>query len=118
MSECVADNPRLGITHLRDRSGKDNHFVQLTHPFHELVDSRSFYNVDVVILPFNFHGNGEVRTFENLNIVSVWHWVNNLGRADLETTVNQRLVQIKNQAFPVPKMGKRWWQEELLLRLL
>lgn len=68
MSECVADDSDFGITHLRHRSGEDNHFIQLAHPFHELVDSRSFYNVDVVILTFNLHGNGKIRAFKNLNI--------------------------------------------------
>ena len=41
------------VTHLGDRSSKNDDFVELTDPLHELINARSFDNVDVVILTLN-----------------------------------------------------------------
>jgi hypothetical protein len=52
-------------------AGRENHhFVQLSHPLHELVDARSFYDIDIVKLAFYFNWNGKVGLVENLRQVS------------------------------------------------
>lgn len=53
-------------THLRNRGSEDNHLVQFSNTLHELIDSRSFDHVDVVVLPFDLHRDREIGTLKNL----------------------------------------------------
>ena len=57
------------VTHFRDRSSKDDNFVELAYPLHELVDPRSLDNVNIMILPFYLHWNSEVRLMQNLHLI-------------------------------------------------
>lgn len=51
---------------LGHRGREDDHLVQLSHAFHELIDPGSLDHVDVVQLPFDLDRDGEVGTFEDL----------------------------------------------------
>jgi hypothetical protein len=51
---------RCGRTYLGNRGGKDNNFIQLANPLHELVDTWSLDDIYVVVLAFNLDGDGEV----------------------------------------------------------
>lgn len=53
-------NHRICI--LGQRCRENNHFKNLTHALHEFINKRSFENVDIVNLVFNFHRNNKVRT--------------------------------------------------------
>jgi hypothetical protein len=48
-------------SYLRDRCCENNDFIKLADTFHELVNTWPFYHIDVVILPFDFNRNREVR---------------------------------------------------------
>ena len=52
---------------LRHRSCKDNNLVQLANSFEECINARSFYDIDVVILSFNFDWYLEIGLVENLS---------------------------------------------------
>ena len=48
------------------RGCEDDHFVDLTHSLEESIDARPFYDIDVVVLPFDFDWNGHVGLMEDL----------------------------------------------------
>ena len=68
-----------GIAVLRNRSGEDDNLVQLADPLHELIDSWPFDDINIMVLTFDLDRNCEIGLVE-----------------DLETTVNQCLVQVEN----------------------
>ena len=47
-------------TDLGDRGGENYNLVELANPLHELVDTRSFDNVNVVVLSFYLNRNRKV----------------------------------------------------------
>lgn len=47
-------------TYLGDRGGKHDHLIKLANPLHELIHTRSFDHIHIVILAFDLHGNGEI----------------------------------------------------------
>jgi hypothetical protein len=57
--------------YLGDGCSEYNNFVQLADALHELVDAWSLDDVYVVVLAFNFNGNGEVSLVQDLAIVSM-----------------------------------------------
>ena len=48
------------------RSSEDHDFIDLSDPFEESINARPFYDVYVVILPFDFNRNREVCLMKNL----------------------------------------------------
>lgn len=52
--------------YLRDGSGEDHNFIQLSYPLHELIHTRPLYDVDVVVIALNLHRNSEVGLMEKL----------------------------------------------------
>ena len=94
--------------YLGHRGSEDDHFVQLPHALHELIHARSFDDVDIVILTLNLHGNGEVGLMKNLRrwgqpVFGGGVSVSGLfGHTTyLETAMNQGLVQVEDQTFPI-----------------
>lgn len=61
----------LATTYLGDRSGEHDHLVEFAHSLHESVYTWPFDHVDVVVLSFNFHGDGKVGLVQGLTVVSV-----------------------------------------------
>jgi hypothetical protein len=49
-----------GVAIFGHRRGKDNDFIQLTHPLHESINSRPFDNIHIMILSLDLHGNRHV----------------------------------------------------------
>ena len=49
-----------------DGSCEDDHFVYFTDSLEERINARSFYDIHVVILAFDFDWNGEVCLMEDL----------------------------------------------------
>jgi hypothetical protein len=58
-------------TYFRHRRGEDNDLIKLTNALHELINPRPFNDIDIVVLSFNFHRDGEVGPSENLPFVSM-----------------------------------------------
>ena len=54
------------MPYLGYRSREDDNLVQFPDPFHELINTGAFYHVNVVIVPLDFHGNGEIGLVEYL----------------------------------------------------
>lgn len=54
---------------LADRRGKDDNFVELTDALHELINTRAFDDVDIMVRPFNFDRDSEIGLMEELNEV-------------------------------------------------
>lgn len=48
------------------RSSEDHNFIDLSDPFQESINARPFYDVYVVILPFDFNRNREVSLMKDL----------------------------------------------------
>jgi hypothetical protein len=55
------------MTNLGDTGSKHYHFIKFTNSLHELINARSFYDVDIVILTLNLHGYRKVCLMQNLN---------------------------------------------------
>jgi hypothetical protein len=53
-------------TYFGDGCGEHDNFIQLAHPLHELIDTRTLDNVYVVVLAFNLDRNGEVGLMKDL----------------------------------------------------
>lgn len=53
-------------TDLGNRSSEYDNFVQLTNPFHELVNPGTLDHINIMVLTLNLNGNGEIGTFKNL----------------------------------------------------
>lgn len=56
------------IAIFRDRCGKNDNFVELAYSFQECIDTRSFYDVDVVVLTLNLNWYCEVRLMKDLGV--------------------------------------------------
>lgn len=54
------------ITVLRNGCREHNDLVQLSHTFHELIHSRSFYDVDIVERTLDLDGYREIRLMKKL----------------------------------------------------
>lgn len=59
------------ITVLGYGSRKHHHFVQFPNPLQELINTRSFYDIDVVILSLDLDGNREVGLVEYLRTIKM-----------------------------------------------
>lgn len=57
-------------TNLGYRRREDNYFVQFADSLHELIDTRPFDDIDVMVLAFNLYWNGEICLVKNLLPVS------------------------------------------------
>jgi hypothetical protein len=55
-----------GIAVFGYRCGEDDNFVDLADTFQESINARAFDYVDIVVLSFNFDGNGEIGLVEDL----------------------------------------------------
>lgn len=53
-------------TNLGDRSCEYNNFVQLSNPLHELVNPRSFDDIDIVIVALDLYRDGEIGLMQYL----------------------------------------------------
>ena len=53
-------------TYLGYRRRKDNNLIKLAHPLHKLVNTRTFYNVYIVVIALDLDGYREVGLVENL----------------------------------------------------
>jgi hypothetical protein len=51
---------------LRDRRRKDHHFIKLANPLHELINTWTFDDVDIVVIAFNFNRNREIGLVQDL----------------------------------------------------
>lgn len=102
--------------YLRDRSGEDNHLVQLAHSLHELIDTRPLDHIHVVILSFDLDGDSEIGLMQYLEDVSVVSKYSNKTMTNLKAAVDERLVQIKHQAL-LPLESWCNWAKQVLLRL-
>jgi hypothetical protein len=47
-------------TYLGNRCGENYDLIKFTYSLHELINTRTFDHVNVVILPFDFHGDSEI----------------------------------------------------------
>lgn len=59
-----------GHTYLGDRSREDDDFIQLSYPLHELIYTRSLYDVHIVVVALYFYRNGEIGLVKNLGHIS------------------------------------------------
>lgn len=57
---------RVRLTYLRYRCCKYNYFVKLTDALHELVDSWSFNDIDIMVLALNLDRDRKVRLMKDL----------------------------------------------------
>lgn len=55
-----------GITYLRNGRSEYHNFVQLANSLHEFINTRSFYDVYVVIVSFNLNRDGEICLVQDL----------------------------------------------------
>ncbi len=49
-----------GVTHFGNRCSENDDFIKLAHTFHELIHTRAFDHVHIVILPLNLDRDCEV----------------------------------------------------------
>lgn len=56
-------------TYLRYRRSKDNNLIEFSNTLHELIDTRPFNNIYIVVLSFNFNWNCEVCLMEYLTLL-------------------------------------------------
>jgi hypothetical protein len=54
-------------TNLRDGCRENNNFIQLTNSLHKRIDAWSLDDIYIVILAFDFHGNGEISLMKDLD---------------------------------------------------
>jgi hypothetical protein len=60
MTVSMCASTRKKDTNLGDRGGEDDNLVKLAHSLHELIYTRSFDYVDIMILALNLDGYREV----------------------------------------------------------
>lgn len=79
--------------YLRNRSGKNYNLIELTHTLHELIHTRPFDDIDVMKCALNLDWYSEVGLMKGLTLLAFS--LHHRKVTNLETTVNQSLVQIQ-----------------------
>jgi hypothetical protein len=60
------ERDKLEVTNLGNTSSEYYNFVQFAYSLHELIYTRPFYDIDIVILSFNLNGYGEISLMQYL----------------------------------------------------
>lgn len=56
----------MRVSYLGNRRSEDNDFIKLSNSLHELIHTRSFYDIDIVVVTLNLNRYREVGLVKNL----------------------------------------------------
>ena len=99
--------------YLGDRCCEDDDLIEFANALHELIDTRPFDDINIVILALDLHWNREVGLVEDLKVSACrtsLEWL-----SYFETAMDQSLIQIKYQALLALESRLDWREQPLLL---